>query len=94
MVVGVNRFVEDDAAPEMPQPDFGVLAEHQRQQLRDVRGRREEVTVSEALAALRGAAAQDTAPLMPLIIEAVRARATLGEISDVFRDTWGVYRPG
>jgi methylmalonyl-CoA mutase N-terminal domain/subunit len=30
---------------------------------------------------------------MPPIIEAVRARTTLGEISDTLRDVWGVYRP-
>jgi methylmalonyl-CoA mutase N-terminal domain/subunit len=30
---------------------------------------------------------------MDLIIDAVRSRATVGEISDVFRDLWGVYRP-
>jgi len=31
---------------------------------------------------------------MPTILEAVRARATLGEISDELRAVWGVYRPG
>jgi methylmalonyl-CoA mutase N-terminal domain/subunit len=30
---------------------------------------------------------------MPLIVDAVRARATVGEISDVLRSAWGVYRP-
>ncbi|MCB9518730.1 MAG: hypothetical protein H6691_07405, partial [Gemmatimonadales bacterium] len=44
-----------------------------------------------ALATVREAAAGAT-PLMPPIIEAVRARATLGEISDVLRETWGTYR--
>ena len=33
------------------------------------------------------------APLMPLIIDAVRARASVGEISDVLRGVWGEYRP-
>jgi methylmalonyl-CoA mutase N-terminal domain/subunit len=31
---------------------------------------------------------------MPMIIDAVRARASLGEISDVLRGVWGEYRPG
>jgi methylmalonyl-CoA mutase N-terminal domain/subunit len=31
--------------------------------------------------------------MMPLIVDAVRARATVGEISDTFREAWGVYRP-
>jgi methylmalonyl-CoA mutase N-terminal domain/subunit len=43
-----------------------------------------------ALAALERAAGS-TAPLMPVIVEAVRARATLGEISDVLRGVWGRY---
>jgi methylmalonyl-CoA mutase N-terminal domain/subunit len=42
---------------------------------------------------LRAAAAAPDAPLMPPILEAVRARATVGEISGVLRDVWGVYRP-
>jgi tetratricopeptide (TPR) repeat protein len=47
-----------------------------------------------ALAALRTAAAQAEAPLMPLMLEAVRARATVGEISDGLREVWGEYRNG
>jgi methylmalonyl-CoA mutase N-terminal domain/subunit len=39
-------------------------------------------------------AAGTSAPLMSPIINAVRARATLGEISDTLRQVWGVYRPG
>jgi methylmalonyl-CoA mutase N-terminal domain/subunit len=31
---------------------------------------------------------------MPLIVDAVRARATVGEISDTLRGVWGVYQPG
>jgi methylmalonyl-CoA mutase N-terminal domain/subunit len=31
---------------------------------------------------------------MPLVVEAVRARASVGEISDALRDRWGAYRPG
>jgi len=45
------------------------------------------------LAALRTAAAAPAEPLMPLILQAVRARVTVGEISDALRDVWGVYRP-
>jgi methylmalonyl-CoA mutase N-terminal domain/subunit len=38
--------------------------------------------------------ARNRTPLMPLIIDAVRARATVGEISDALRERWGAYRPG
>ena len=52
------------------------------------------------LAAVRAAAppyaesaATPRTPLMPLIVDAVRARATVGEISDALRAVWGEYRP-
>ena len=48
--------------------------------------------VARALAAVSDAAA-GTGHLMPQIIDAVRARGTLGEISDALRAAWGVYRP-
>jgi len=48
--------------------------------------------VETALAALRAAAAGDGALMAP-ILEAVRARASVGEISDTLREVWGVYRP-
>jgi methylmalonyl-CoA mutase N-terminal domain/subunit len=48
--------------------------------------------VQQSLAAV-AVAAKDTVPLMPVIIDAVRARATLGEISDTLREIWGTYRP-
>jgi len=47
--------------------------------------------VKQTLAALNDAARQPSAPLMEPILDAVRARATLGEISDVLRSVWGVH---
>jgi methylmalonyl-CoA mutase N-terminal domain/subunit len=49
--------------------------------------------VQRALAALEAAAREADAPLMEAILDAVRARATLGEISDVLRTVWGTYDP-
>jgi methylmalonyl-CoA mutase N-terminal domain/subunit len=76
------------------------LEAEQRQRLAEVRAGRDDAKVSATLDAIRGAApsylgaGQDsTIPLMPLIIGAVRARASLGEISDALRATWGEYRP-
>jgi methylmalonyl-CoA mutase, N-terminal domain len=48
--------------------------------------------VGAALAQLE-AAAGGTSPLMPPILDAVRTRATVGEISDTLRRVWGTYRP-
>jgi methylmalonyl-CoA mutase N-terminal domain/subunit len=92
VVVGVNRFTDHSPAPDLARPDYTVLAERQKARLAEVRARRDETRVHQGLKAVR-TAAQGSAPLMPPIIEAVRARATLGEISDALRETWGVFRP-
>ncbi|HET9295186.1 MAG TPA: methylmalonyl-CoA mutase family protein [Gemmatimonadales bacterium] len=92
VVVGVNRFVEDAPPPEITLPDFAELARRQRDRLAKARASRAPARVSAALDALRSAAGGN-GPMMPPILEAVRARATLGEISDVLRQVWGTYRP-
>ncbi len=93
VVVGVNRFTDDSPAPAIARPDYSALAQRQKDRLAEVKARRDETLVHQGLTAVRAAAAT-TAPLMPPIIEAVRARATLGEISDALRECWGVFRPG
>jgi methylmalonyl-CoA mutase N-terminal domain/subunit len=74
-------------------PDFAALATTQIAALDAVRVARDGAVVATTLAAVREAAV-GTTPLMPAIIDAVRARATLGEISDVLREAWGVWRGG
>ncbi len=49
--------------------------------------------MKRALGALDAAARESGAPLMEPILDAVRARATLGEISDVFRAAWSLHDP-
>jgi methylmalonyl-CoA mutase N-terminal domain/subunit len=93
VVVGVNQFVEDARAPAVPAPDYTELAAAQRRRLAETRAKRDGAKIDRTLAALRQAAELEQLPLMDLIIDAVRSRATVGEISDVFRDLWGVYRP-
>lgn len=89
-VVGVNRYQTDEAPLAIEVPDFGALAADQTARLAAVRTQRDAHRVARSLDTIR-AVAEGTGPLMPPIIEAVRARATLGEISDLFRDVWGVY---
>ncbi len=93
MVVGVNRFADGSVAPPVPTPDYAELAAGQRRRLAQACAARNAAGVRSALEALRTAAAAPDAPLMPLIVEAVRARATVGEISDTLRSVWGVYQP-
>jgi methylmalonyl-CoA mutase, N-terminal domain len=93
VVVGVNRFTEDSPPPALARPDYSVLAVRQKARLAEVKARRDETLVHQGLTAVREVAAA-SGPLMPPIIAAVRARATLGEISDALRESWGVFRPG
>ena len=92
VVVGVNRFSDDSPALPIEAPDYSSLEAEQRSRLADVKRTRNAGTVTTALNEVRQAAGTPT-PLMSPIIDAVRARATLGEISDTLRDVWGVYRP-
>jgi len=94
VVVGVNEYADDQEVPSVPAPDYTALAAAQRQRVADLRGKRESGTVKRTLGQLEATAGDPTAPLMEPIIEAVQARATVGEISDVLRKVWGVYRPG
>ena len=101
VVVGVNRFADDEAPPVIPTPDYSELERGQVARVRQVRAARDAAAVARALDALGLAAAgyelaaspENRPPLMPLIIDAVRARASVGEISDALRAKWGEYRP-
>ncbi|MGH7539162.1 MAG: methylmalonyl-CoA mutase family protein, partial [Gemmatimonadales bacterium] len=93
VVVGVNRFADDRPLSAVPAPDYRALAEMQRRRLAEARRRRDAGQVEAALAGLRAAAVAPAEALMPRIIEAVRARASVGDISDVLREVWGEYRP-
>ena len=92
VVVGVNRFTDDSPPLTIAMPDFSALEIQQRARLAEVKAGRDSAAVHSTLSSL-GEIATGQDPLMPAIITAVRARATLGEISDTLRAVWGVYRP-
>ena len=88
IVVGVNRFVsEHEAHPNLLRVD-STVGELQAAKLAKLRQRRDNKQVQQALTALEEGAA-GTANLLPLIIAAVEAYATLGEISDAMRHVFG-----
>jgi methylmalonyl-CoA mutase N-terminal domain/subunit len=91
LVVGVNDYREEEAEPRIDQPAFPELEQRQRTRLEVIRAQRSARDVRRVLSALSKAAA-GSENLMPLIVEAVALRATLGEISDVLRQVWGEYR--
>jgi methylmalonyl-CoA mutase N-terminal domain/subunit len=91
-IVGVNKFADGAEPPVIPSPDFSALEREQVLKLAAVRQGRDQARVADTLAALRTAAGSDNGPhLMPLIIDAVRARASVGEISDTLAACWGTY---
>jgi methylmalonyl-CoA mutase N-terminal domain/subunit len=93
VVVGVNRFTDGSKDLAIPRPDYGELAQRQEARLVEIKARRDPAGVQRSLGAV-AEAARGATPLMPPIIEAVRARATLGEISDALRAAWGVFSGG
>ena len=91
VIVGVNRFQGNE---EITIPVLQIDPEIERRQIeriRTVRKRRDAAKYSKAMGALRDACMSDK-NLVPFVLDAVRAEATLGEISDVFREAYGVYR--
>ena len=93
VVVGVNEYVTAEPIPPIPAPDYSTLADAQRKRLAQLRDKRDAGHVKRALRAVEEAARTPDAQLLDPIFDAVRARATLGEISDVFRAAWGVHDP-
>jgi methylmalonyl-CoA mutase N-terminal domain/subunit len=90
IVVGVNDFVTEEERPITILVIDENVARLQRQKLAELRERRDKLRVQSALEAL-GSAASTDANLMPYILEAVRAYATLGEMCDVLRRVFGTY---
>jgi len=91
VVVGVNKFtVKDEQLPELLEVG-SELEEKQCARLKKLRQERDNQKVNQVLDELRGVA-RTTENIMPVMIKAVKAYATVGEISDALRDVFGEYR--
>ncbi|MCY3414628.1 MAG: methylmalonyl-CoA mutase [Candidatus Heimdallarchaeota archaeon] len=92
IIVGVNEFIQDETEiPELLRvPDS--VSQDQVSRLQSVKQNRDHDKVQKTLEALHEAATSDT-NIFPYVIEAVKARASIGEISNTLRDVFGVYRP-
>jgi methylmalonyl-CoA mutase N-terminal domain/subunit len=92
VVVGVNRYALEDEEVEIDLLRIDPrIEEEQRNRLRSLRARRHNRAVRDNLKKLQQAAREEK-NLMPFIIEAVKAYATLGEICDALREIYGEYR--
>jgi methylmalonyl-CoA mutase, N-terminal domain len=91
VVVGVNRFTDDE--PATP-PTHRIDPEGERRQVERVRRVRAERSIEAWTAAMDELerVARSDGNLMPSIVDAVRAYATVGEISDRLRVAWGEHR--
>lgn len=100
-IVGVNRFADSSESIPVHRPDYGQLEQEQILRLAQRRATRDAASLARTMQELRSRAAayRDDAEvpslpsLMPVIIDAVRTRATVGEIANIFREVWGSFVP-
>ena len=91
-IVGVNQFVdESNIEPKIHRID-PEIERKQVQRLQELKVTRDKGKVEQVLSKLEKTAFGEE-NLMPFIVEAVKAYATLGEISNVFREVFGIYQP-
>jgi methylmalonyl-CoA mutase len=89
-VIGVNRYRPDADEPiEVLKVDNSAVRAQQIEKLRRLRDERDAFTVEAALAALTKAAEDPNENLLALAIDAVRAKATVGEVSDALEKVYG-----
>ena len=92
VVVGVNRFQLEEEEPYEPLQVDPAVELTQAAKLAVLRSGRDQEAVDAALAEVQAVARGTGNVLLPLK-EALRLRATVGEVCDSLRDVWGVYRP-
>ena len=92
VIVGVNKFQTKYTPPTNLLEVDPAARELQMAKIKELKATRDNAKVKDALATLKKAA-EGTDNLYPPILEAVKAYATLGEISDTLRDVFGEYSP-
>ena len=90
VIVGVNKYkLEDEAPVDILDIDNDAVRESQTERLRQIRANRDETAVTFALQALKAAAKDDNQNLLAATIDAMRARASVGEVSDALEEVFG-----
>jgi methylmalonyl-CoA mutase len=94
VIVGVNKYqAETGAQPETLEVDNTAVRDQQIARLESTRATRDAAACQAALAALTAAAKSGEGNLLALAIEAVRARATVGEVSDALETVYTRHKP-
>ncbi|MCX2927166.1 acyl-CoA mutase large subunit family protein [Streptomyces sp. NEAU-W12] len=92
VVVGVNRYQLETEEPYEPLRVDPAIEAQQAQRLAALRAERDQQAVDNALTALKKAAEGEDNVLYPMK-DALRARATVGEVCNALREVWGTYVP-
>lgn len=90
-VVGVNRYQSQEAGQLHLHAYDASILERQRERLQSVRRSRDGRAVRQYLSDLRAACREPETSLMSYIVDAVRAYATIGEITDTMREVFGIF---
>ena len=93
IIVGVNKFQIQEEAPKNLLKIDNTPGELQKKKLIELRAKRDSAAVEKALSDLKTACGTENDNLMPFILAAVKAYATLGEICGVMREVFGEYQP-
>ncbi len=92
IIVGVNKFIDQDTQePEIMVVDPEIEV-RQVNRLKELKRDRDNIKVRDRLSRLQKAA-ESNENTIPYIIDAIKSYATLGEISDTFREVFGIYKP-
>jgi methylmalonyl-CoA mutase len=93
VIVGVNKYQQKSEPPvEILDIDNTAVREAQIRRIKEVRARRDQAACDRALDALTEAAREETGNLLALSVDAARARATVGEISDALEKVYSRHR--
>jgi methylmalonyl-CoA mutase len=93
VIVGVNKYqLAEEPDVDVLDIDNTMVRESQIERLNNSRGSRNKVLWQQSLTALSGAAETGEGNLLELAVDAARARATVGEISDALESVWGRHR--
>ena len=92
-IVGVNKFrLEEEAPIDILEVDNSAVRQSQVERLAQLRAARDNTAVQAALNALTASAENGSGNLLELAVDAARARASLGEISDALEAVWGRHK--
>lgn len=93
VIVGVNKYkLEEESLVDVLVIDNDMVRNNQIARLKDIKAKRNQAQVNQALADLTTAAENNTGNLLDLAVKAIRLRATVGEVSDALEKVYGRHR--